>query len=319
MTEAALRALLPRYGLDRDAPLRLLNRSENDTWLAGDGMLVLRQHRPGYHTQAEIASELDWLAALHIVPRLACVRPRPARDGRLIQIAEGRAVVGFDWIDGVELDPANDLRAAFGKLGAMAARLHDHARHWVRPAGFARKSWDLTTILGPQAHWGDWRAGIGLQPAGEKVLARAASRLEQVLGQAGTGPDCFGLIHADLRLANVLQTSKGLVAIDFDDCGFGWWMFDFAAAVSFYETDPAIPDLAASWLAGYRSVAPLPVAQAALIPALVVLRRLQLIAWLSSRAGCDTADTFGGAAFTHGSVDLAESWLGQAFLDDVAR
>ncbi|MFN7196652.1 MAG: hypothetical protein ACK4MJ_05725 [Hylemonella sp.] len=66
MADDDLRALLPRYGLPADAPLRLLNRSENDTWSAGEGAdaIILRQHRAGYHSRAEIVSELDWLAAL---------------------------------------------------------------------------------------------------------------------------------------------------------------------------------------------------------------------------------------------------------------
>ena len=47
MSQLLTRAL-PVYGLPRETPLTLLNRSENETWRAGD--LILRLHRAGYHS-----------------------------------------------------------------------------------------------------------------------------------------------------------------------------------------------------------------------------------------------------------------------------
>jgi Ser/Thr protein kinase RdoA (MazF antagonist) len=44
--------------------------------------------------------------------------------------------------------------------------------------------------------------------------------------------------------------------IDFDDCGLSWFFYDFAAAVSFMEHDPVVAELQASWLDGYRDIAP---------------------------------------------------------------
>ncbi len=39
-----------------------------------------------------------------------------------------------------------------------------------------------------------------------------------------------------MRLANLLIDGDRVTLIDFDDCGFGWFMYDFAAAISFFET-----------------------------------------------------------------------------------
>lgn len=307
MSEHILRPLLPRYGLPPDAPLARLNLSENETWVAGD--LILRLHRPGYHSPNEIRSELAWLEALRGGEALRCVRPWPACDGSLLQTAGDRLVVGFERIGGRELDAGGELCEWLGQLGAISARLHRQARGWTRPGWFARKRWDAETILGPAAHWGDWRAAPGLEAGSREVLERLGRDLCARLHEIGTGPQVFGLIHADLRLSNLLADGAGLWVIDFDDCGFGWWMFDFAAAVSFIETDPAVPDLAARWLEGYRSLAPLAREQAALLPVMVMLRRLQLTAWLASRAGNDTAAEFGGPEFTHGTAALAERFL----------
>ncbi|MGL4321939.1 MAG: phosphotransferase enzyme family protein, partial [Paracoccaceae bacterium] len=116
----------------------------------------------------------------------------------------------------------------------------------------------------------------------------------------------FGLIHADLRLTNLMLDDAGLWAIDFDDCGFGWWMYDLAAALSFIETDPRLPALIEAWCAGHGGVG---AEDRAIIPSLIMLRRVLLTAWLASRADSDTAAQIGAADYTAGTVLLAERFL----------
>jgi Ser/Thr protein kinase RdoA (MazF antagonist) len=294
------------YDLPPDTPLTLVNRSENETWRAGN--LILRLHRPDYHTKLEIASELAWLAALQDLPGLRAVRPVAGRQGPVTEI-DKRFVVGFTPIDGQELRPGDDLDKWFAPLGEVTARLHLHARGWAFPRGFTRKRWDVEAILGPKPHWGDWRQAPGLDAQGRALIERATDRLALRLMAYGTGPEVFGLIHADLRLANLMVDAEGLTAIDFDDCGFGWWVYDLAAALSFIETDARLPDLIARWCEGYARVAPLRPEDREMIPALVLLRRVLLTAWLASRADSDTAEALGGPAYTRGTVELAEGFL----------
>jgi Ser/Thr protein kinase RdoA (MazF antagonist) len=306
MTTDLLSRALPLYGLPRDTPLALLNRSENETWRAAD--LILRLHRPGYHSGKEIASELAWLTALQDLPGLRAVKPVAGRQG-LVTKLDGRFIVGFAPIDGHELQPGDDLARWFGPLGEITARLHLHARSWTPPADFTRKRWDVDTILGPRPHWGHWHQAPGLDAQGRNLLDRATAELARRLTGYGTGPKVFGLIHADLRLANLMVDAKGLTAIDFDDCGFGWWAYDLASALSFIETDPRLPDLIARWCDGYTRIAPLGPEDRAMIPALIFLRRVLLTAWLATRADSDTARALGGPAFTQGTLLLAEGFL----------
>lgn len=305
MSDLIARAL-PVYGLPPDTPLTLLNRSENDTWRAGP--LVLRLHRQGYHTKPEIVAELAWLSALQDLPGLRTTSPVPGAQGLVTEI-DTRFLVAFAPIPGQELHPGDDLARWFAPLGEITARLHLHARQWTPPPGFTRKRWDVETILGPDPHWGHWRQAQGLDAEGEALLARATDRLAAALNAYGTGPETFGLIHADLRLANLMVDGDTLTAIDFDDCGFGWWVYDLAAALSFFETDPRLPDLIARWCEGYARVARLRPEDRAMIPALILLRRVLLTAWLSTRADSDTAQGFGGPVYTQGTLELADSYL----------
>ncbi len=113
-----------------------------------------------------------------------------------------------------------------------------------------------------------------------QLLSRLDGVIRQRLAALSTDRDHFGLIHADLRLANILVEGDTTAIIDFDDCGFGWYLFDLAAALSFLEERPDVPNLVESWLGGYRKIARVPNGAEREIPTFVMLRRLQLIGWL---------------------------------------
>ncbi len=309
-------SLVTEWGLSEHADVSLLTVSENATFRAdapGADPVVLRVHRPGYHTRREIESELAWIEALRAERVVDIPAPVPCLSGGHIAgfAADGeeRDVVGFAFMPGTEPAHGEGLVAGFRELGAINARLHGHARTWQPPEWFERKVWNFDTTVGPSPHWGDWRAAIGLTPEGKALLEETTATLRDELAAYGTGPDRFGLIHADLRLANLLVDETGHIGvIDFDDCGFGWFMYDFAAAVSFFEEDPALPAWQAAWLQGYRTVAPVSTADEAMLPTFVMLRRLLLTAWLASHAETPTAQEL-GVGYTDGTLRLARAYL----------
>ena len=311
--------LLDQWQLSPATRLSLLCISENATFRADDPLraepLVIRVHRPGYHSLAEIESELSWINALREQAILQTPRPVPTRNGSLLACfdhdGESRQVVAFAFMSGHEPDESGDLSAGFEQLGRLTANLHNHARAWQRPPGFIRKIWDFDTTIGDRPHWGDWRDAPGLRASGAAVLNRCVTRLRGELAAYGTDPRRFGLIHADLRLANLLLEGDRLAVIDFDDCGFGWYMYDFAAAISFIETSPQVADLQAAWVAGYRSVCPLTEDDERALPMFVMLRRLLLTAWIGSHAETPTAQQL-GPAYTLASVELGEAYLRSA-------
>ncbi|MEM7189880.1 MAG: phosphotransferase [Pseudomonadota bacterium] len=312
----SLEGMAQVWGLSPTTVISLLNISENATFRADDAVtgkqLVLRVHRPDYHTYAEISSELAWIEALRLEAIAPIPKPCEMTEGGLIATAniagQDRDVVAFELMAGEEPSPSADLTGSFKLLGAISAKLHAHARGWRRPKEFVRKTWSYDTTIGPAAYWGDWRAALGLTSAGAAVLEQTCTLLQSRLSAFSTGPDRFGLIHADLRLANLLIDGDRIGLIDFDDCGFGWFAFDFAAAVSFFETDPAIPALKDAWCEGYRCVEQLPVEVEAELPTFIMLRRLQLTAWIASHSETPTAMEL-GASFTDGTIELAEVYL----------
>ena len=313
---ALARACLLRWPLPESATVRLVNVSENATFrveapAAGLGW-ALRVHRPGYHALGAIRSELAWSQALRGGGIIATPAAIAGRDGGYVQTVPGpvrgehRHVTLYDWEAGTE--PLEMDLAAFAAIGAAAARLHNHARDWRPPNGFERPRWDFDTTLGATPRWGRWRDGIGITDEIAAVFERTRGHIRHRLQRFGSGPDRFGLIHGDMRPANVLLHDGKLTVLDFDDCGFSWFLYDAAAAVSFFEHKPAAASCLAAWLEGYRGVRQLTAADEAELPTFVMLRRLLLIAWLGSRRGTGLAHAL-GAGYTQAAVPMCQDYL----------
>jgi Ser/Thr protein kinase RdoA (MazF antagonist) len=307
-------ALLP-FGFSPRARLSLLGLSENATYRIddpGDGRTaVLRVHRTGYHPAGAVASELAWLQALRRDEGLLTPAVYTSADGReVVEVTIGpvtRQTVLFEFLPGTE-PPEEHLAEKFELLGEICGRMHRHSRGWARPPGFVRFAWDFDSCVGPAGRWGRWQDGIGVGRSELATLGRAAALMRDRLRRFGTGPDRFGLIHADMRLTNLLVSGPDIQVIDFDDCGFGWFLFDLGASLSFFEHDPRVPALCDAWQRGYRRILPLSPEDVAEIPTFILLRRLQLVAWVGSHRFADSARDL-GAEFTAGACELAERYL----------
>src|ERR1700678_2391880 len=146
------------------APIKVRENAVFRIDLESGGRAVLRVHRHGYHTDSALESEFAWLRALESagirVPRV--IRSRDGREFERIDFrtvgAAGRVcqVDVFEWIDGRQLGSIEDgvagdegaVAAQYFKIGALAARMHDHTGRWQRPPGFHRHSWDAAGLVG---------------------------------------------------------------------------------------------------------------------------------------------------------------------------
>lgn len=316
-TDSAVADLaLAYYDFGPSTRARMITLSENATFLVEDPQdgrtAILRVHRVGYHSRDAIASELAWLTALREESDVSTSEAVPNEHGELVTTVvfggRERHAVLFRVVPGLEPDDANLRSTDFETLGAITARLHVHSRRWVPPGDFQRFSWDWEHSLGDRPRWGRWQDGIGVGPAETEALGAAADLVRERLLAYGKGPDRYGLIHADLRLANLLVDGDTVTVIDFDDCGFSWFMYDFATAVSFIEHDPRLPEWRAAWLRGYRSVADLSAEHESMLSTFVMLRRLLILAWMGTHTHSRESKEL-GLSFTTSSVDLAGRYV----------
>ena len=320
----AIKQALRVYDFSTESSVQLLNVSENWTYLIQDRssqrQAVLRVHRPGYHTYEAIQSELAWVDALRSDGIVEAAAVLPDRDGRTIQTLDlgldrpPRYAVLFQYLAGVEPKPDDaGLPGWFEKLGEITARLHRHARQWQRPEWFVRHDWDTDAMHGERHLWGPWEQSLGLTKEGRVVIAAAVTQIAEVLKDYGKDPGRYGLIHADLRLANLLVEGSHLKVLDFDDMGFSWFFYDFASAVSFFEDAPQIPKLLRSWLDGYSRSGNPQARDLRALPTLVIARRILLTAWVASHVDAPFPQQL-GTSFTDDTVRLARRYLNGKFL-----
>lgn len=315
--ETLARRSLPLWDLPEGAEVRLLNVSENATYLVeaeGGFKAVLRVHRENYHSRRAIECELAWIDALAEAGTVTTPGYYTGRDGSPIQSARidalpaPRFLVLFHHVGGDAPDESGDMTKGFEELGAIAARCHEHVTHWTRPEPFERLTWDVEAVFGARPSWGDWRDAPEVTPDLREDLERVEAMIRARLERYGKSPDRYNLIHADMRLANLLVDARGTRLIDFDDCGHGWFMYDFAAAISFIEDDPRIPALKAAWLRGYRSVRDLAPEHEAEIDTFVMLRRMALLAWIGSHIEAPEPQQL-ARGFAATTARLGRAWL----------
>lgn len=307
------------WDLPEDAEARLINVSENATYLvesANGSKAILRIHRDDYHTLNAIKCEHAWSDALNAEGGIITPGIMQGRDGNTIQTASVDGLPGerhmamFEYVEGKEPDESEDLLAPFEGLGEIAAKTHLHTIAWQRPENFERMTWNLQTMFGKQALWEDWHDAPNVTSQIRSTLEQAQTLVETRLNKYGQSADRYGLIHADMRLANLLISDGVTRLIDFDDCGEGWFMYDFAAGISFMEDSPQIPALKDAWLRGYRRVRELSVEDVAEIDTFIMLRRLALLAWIGSHIEVDTAQEL-APDFAIVSAELAQIYLSE--------
>ncbi len=297
LCDLAARSLLSRYEGLEACEVEPLCYSENRTCrvraASGMPLATLRLCRPGYRTFEQLQAEVSWLLELraaHLPASFEVIEPLQALDGSYVQTVEldGTRLYGlaFRHMAGVEPDEVrSDLPRLFRQLGAFAACLH--GKSGDEDLARVRGVWDWDAVLGPQAVWGDWRAFPGLTAEELDVFERCAAQVRVRLEEYGRPEGRFGLIHSDMRFANLLVERDRLKLLDFDDCGRGWHLFDLAASLSFIEARPDVPELIDAWLQGYRGLRALDERDLAMIPTFIIMRRLQLTAWLASRPDSD--------------------------------
>ena len=283
------------------ADISLASQSENIVYRLTDthgGNYALRIHRPGYHTFAELVSEHEWTNAL-IEAGFPLPNAIPTTDGELYVPANVDGGVRFaglvEWLDGSSLQAmtAKDenrelLYASLEQAGELMAKLHHHSRQWQPSESFRRHKFDIDGFFGDAPFWGRYWDSSFVDEAQRQLLLKSQKQLTQTLGKLGNTPGVFGMIHADLHHGNLFlstdkQSKNRMYLIDFDDAGFGWYLYDIAVALYEYQGREDFSQLSAALLQGYEKVKTLPKDHQALIPMFLLIRSLALIGWMTAR------------------------------------
>lgn len=230
-----------------------------------DNCFSLRLHYPGYQDNNTVDSELEWLSAM-CNEGLPVPQPICTTDGSLSVevsvpgIPGARRCTLLRWVKG-RMATKVVRPWHMTAIGRLLARFHNHTSRWKPSVGFVRRHYDSNGLWGDDTgtNYTADEVWPRIPPQHFKDFQEVTMRVKRVMDAWGKGPDVYGLIHADLGTkANVLFHGAKAHAIDFDDGGFGYWVYDLAMPLSDWEGEDVWPAFREALLEGYKEKRSIP-------------------------------------------------------------
>lgn len=271
--------------------------------------IVLRIHRAGYRTPDQTRSELQFVETLSRRLDRTVSIPHPLRtlNGDLIveipdeagnsrQTAVQQHCDLMSWVEGQELVPGKGFgpSAAYA-IGAALARVHNVSSEFVPPPQFALPRWDTTMFTTDSPYHPPGSAEDLLAGADLDLFHTIAHRTTDIFARLDNEPRAAGVIHGDYILGNCLihrrHRSWHVTVIDFDDSGWGYYLYDLCPVLGNMAGfpgnvagNPRFHTLRRDYLAGYRSVRHLPGEWETHIPLLMAARNANHALWSGNPA-----------------------------------
>ena len=247
---------------------------------------LLRINSPIFQSETNIRSEMQWLNAIHRDTKLVAPNPLKTTERTLLTtvevdgVPERRHAVVLHWVEGKS--PFDNLTPdILTKLGAYAGKLHKHAIEYNPPVGFERKHWNLAGFAGEMLDVPVTKARRSLSAKQLAIIEKATKKIEKVTDQLGGDPEVFGLIHAELHENNYLIMDGEVRVIDFDTCGWGYFLYELAVTLSTIIARPHYPALKDALLNGYRQERTLTREQELMLVPFIAARFMTNIFWLA--------------------------------------
>lgn len=292
--EAIKEALPLVYDGFEDVKISLLKYSENLTYLLeNDKKYVLRIYRPGYHDPDELYGEVLWQARLRNDTDIRLAAVIRGKDCQLIQAVtiggNKYYLTMFEFVPGKVLGnlSKDDLYYYMEKIGEITAKLHNHVLHWKESAKLKRFTWNYEDLIGSNARWGNYTEMKNLTEEEVTSYTQATQIIEKRLNNYGKGEQRYGLIHSDLNLNNILIDGDDIYVLDFDDCGFGWFMYDLSTTVLEYFGE-TLQSCLASLLSGYEKYRTLSKSDREELETFIILRKIVRVGWIATHIDNDT-------------------------------
>ena len=258
-----------------------------DPHYISDPAYVPRRYNLRIHTSSNIEGirgETIWLNALRSQTGMTLPEPLPNHDGELfttlnIPGSPQKTVSLLRWVDGRVLSEGFRPHH-FHAVGEMIAHLHNFSAQWTPPPNFTRPEWDWQGQMGGE-HF--------RQPLDEIIAAipdrfreaflEVSGKTKQVMDQLGKSSQVYGLIHSDLYPENILFKSGQALPIDFEDCGYGYWIWDIATALCLWPWTEDWTWMRDALFDGYLKVRTIPQEQIDLLDLFMAAQYATMVLW----------------------------------------
>lgn len=215
---------------------------------------ILRVNWPGRKPFSHIEAEMNWMSALR---RAGVPVPGVIRMPLTVSVDDSTEMICTltEFLDGESVEPVAYTAAHAEAVGKAAARIHAAAA----PTNLVRPRLDLEGLFGANSPYASDAEGEALLIPHRAVLDAVIAQVAAVFTRLDALGDQFGMIHADLKPDNLLFVAPDQPRVlDFDDCGYGYTLYDLAPLLLFLKPNSAYDDLKTALWSGYTALRPLP-------------------------------------------------------------
>ncbi|KHL05597.1 phosphotransferase enzyme family protein [Sinomonas humi] len=288
---------IAEFGCPPDSRVAFVKHRENHVFRVAndDGEWALKLHRRGYRSDREIESEA---AACELIGSAGVRVPHPLRTLGGSYVASVGSGEGMHqatmqvWVPNAS--PIGDSAAILAggprpadetlfDLGRTMALMHRCAEQAQTPPDYERPAWDAEGLVGAAPLWGRASELPALDVRTRSLVLELEQRLRLELGALRKSARTYGPIHGDVTMENVLRDEDGLVVIDFDDMGDGWYVFDVATACFFFTGHPEAERMIERTMEGYAVERVLTPEDARAWHPLLLARALTYLGWSVAR------------------------------------
>lgn len=222
----------------------------------------------------ELAAEAQWLERIAHLDSLEAPVPLQTRSGEFFTsvwsdlLEKDLLCLAYAFIEGTipGEDPTNN---DYRDIGRNMAHLHQSSLSWI-PEGNAAMPKINSTFMSSRSNFPDSR----IQPNLSRMIDELVIETENVHRRLSS-ENTLQPLHADLHPFNVVKKPNGVQAvIDFDDCGIGFPLQDFAISTFYLRGETSHED---SLFEGYADVLPLPEFNQQDFELLLIARQLVLL------------------------------------------
>jgi Ser/Thr protein kinase RdoA (MazF antagonist) len=312
------KAVLRDYSLFENPEISLLKFSENIICRIdekkGKKSAVLRINRPGYHDVPELENELKWITQINEQTDIHTAEVYQGVDGSVIQSFTSAGGKSYTYsmqslLTGIPLRQIKgaNLETQIKKVGNIAAKLHSMEEKTPHNKdSFNRFTWNIKDTLKEEARWGHFLSFEGMSAEEYHLFEKTGNKIEERLKNYKKSPQNYGLIHADLHSENLLVDDTRISLIDFDDCAYSWYLYDFASAVS--QQSSGLKDMVLAYLEGYQEIRQLTSEDIDEIDTFLLLRRFVRLGWMTSHKDNGILESE-GAEYFQVTKALAKNYL----------
>ncbi|MFW9919767.1 MAG: phosphotransferase enzyme family protein [Candidatus Thorarchaeota archaeon] len=186
--------------------------------------VVIRVTPPGHKSVREVKAEIDWISYLR-QNGAPVVEPIESNRGKLVEASKSDfgeiPVVCFRWAAGEIIRKEQFSAPLFQIWGRSVGKMHALTK-------------DYKPIIQDRIQWFDdeYLSRNSIPTDQTRVLERFDALISH-FKELPHDRDSYGLIHEDVHHANLFYDGNDLTVLDFDDCQYGFFVFDIANALGF--------------------------------------------------------------------------------------